>query len=132
MLPDYLGKTVSAFVLFLAGAVAIVSAQEGFPLDGTWRGEWGPSNDDATHVVIVMQWDGQNINGVINPGRNSINFKTAQLFPETWTINIEAEDPDGVQIHIEGQLDNIGSYNRTIKGTWIHGGNTYNLKITRQ
>ena len=56
----------AALCLLLAVAV---QAQEGFPLDGTWRGEWGADTGKST-VVIVMKWDGKNVNGMINPGPN--------------------------------------------------------------
>lgn len=99
--------------------------QEGFPLDGTWRGDWGPTPADRTPVVLVMKWDGTNINGMINPGPDSAPFTSAVLNPEDWTVHIEAEDRDDagnpVTVVIDGQLDDLGSYNRTLEGTWRRG-----------
>ena len=56
--------------------------QEGFPLDGTWRGDWGTTPTDRTTVVLVMKWDGTNINGMINPGPDSVPFTVAVLNPD--------------------------------------------------
>lgn len=110
--------------------------QEGFPLDGTWRGAWGPTPADRTAVVLVMKWDGTNINGMINPGPDSTPFTSAELNPDNWTVHIEAEDRDDagnpVTVVIDGQLDNLGSYNRTLEGTWRRGDVEGDFRITRE
>ena len=110
--------------------------QEGFPLDGTWRGDWGATPTDRTPVVLIMKWDGANIAGMINPGPNSAPFTLAVLNPDTWTVHIEADDRvDGgnpVTIVIDGQLDNIGSYNRTLEGTWRRGDVEGDFRIARE
>ena len=107
-------------------------AQEGYPLDGTWRGAWGSDPAPGNHVVIVMKWDGKNINGTINPGPNSYPFTAAELFPESWRVRFEAKTRSGEPIVIEGQLENIGSYNRSIEGSWTQDGVDHAFKITRE
>lgn len=107
-------------------------AQEGYPLDGTWRGEWEPADGEQNQVVIIMNWDGEGINGLMNPGRNSFTFQSASLDPETWTVHIEAVDNKGVPISIDGKLENIGSYRRTITGAWIQDGVEYPFKMNRE
>lgn len=110
--------------------------QEGFPLDGTWRGHWGTSPIDRTTVVLVMKWDGTDINGMINPGPDSATFTTAVLEPGDWTVHIEAEDRDDagnpVTVVIVGQLEDLGSYNRTIEGTWRRGDVEGDFRIARE
>lgn len=113
-------------------AATAVFAQEGFPLDGTWRGEWGSTGESRNRVVIVMSWDGERINGMINPGPRSIPFQHAELEPSTWTVRIEAVGPDGNEIVISGKLEDIGSYNRYIVGTWTQGGVEHDFRITRE
>ena len=107
-------------------------SQEGFPLDGTWRGHWGPTNEEGTQVVIVMKWNGETVTGQINPGRNSIAFTNARLEPSDWGVHIEAETADGEAIRIDGTLENIGSYNRHVVGTWRQGDSAYTFRITRE
>lgn len=119
---------LTAGVALMAAALA----QEGFPLDGTWRGSYGPSSDGQTPVVIVMKWDGESINGLINPGPRSIDFTYAELEPSTWTVRIEAQTADADTIMIEGTLQDIGSYNRFIEGTWSQGGVETGFRITRE
>src|SRR5688572_13046925 len=83
-------------------------SQEGFPLDGTWRGEWGPDGGKSA-VVIVMKWDGKNVNGMINPGPNVVRFSGPVLEASDWTVHIEAQSRDGRPIVIDAKLaDKIG------------------------
>ncbi len=56
-------------------------AQEGFPLKGSWLGDWGPSKTTRNQVFIVMDWDGKSISGMINPGTDNIPLKNATLTP---------------------------------------------------
>jgi hypothetical protein len=121
-------------LVFIAAAlVAIPSgAQEGFPLDGTWRGEWGAPASAPNQVVIVMKWNGETVTGRINPGPNSIDFASARLVASDWGVHIEAESADGQRIRIDGTLEDIGSYNRRVVGTWQQGEATYNFHITRE
>ena len=120
-------------VLFLL----IVSAmsQEGHPLTGSWHGSWGPAAADQKPVFVFMKWDSKNIVGTVNPGPNAVQFKTATLDPNNWTVHVEADGKDKagnpVHIVIDGKLDNIGSYNRTLSGTWTQNSVKGEFKITR-
>ena len=117
---------------WLAAISTATSAQEGFPLDGTWRGEWGPPGGEGNHVVIVMDWDGEQINGLINPGPRSIEFSRAELEPSTWMVRIEAVGHDEEEIVVEGRLQDIGSYNRYITGSWTQDGVRNDFRLTRE
>ena len=46
-----------------------------------------------------------------------------------WTVHFEADAKDGSHIVIDGKLDNIGSYNRTITGTWTEGTRERRLQV---
>jgi hypothetical protein len=122
-------------VLACLGVVAPSFAQEGHPLTGTWSGDWGPNATQRNHLTFVMNWDGQKITGTINPGPDSIPIANVIMDLTNWTVRIEAEakDPSGhpVQIAAEGLLEDIGSYHRTITGTWRQGPSRGDFKITR-
>jgi hypothetical protein len=120
----------AAVVVSLLLAVA-AGSQEGFPLDGTWRGEWGPDGGKST-VVIVMKWDGQNVNGMINPGPNVVRFSGPVLDASDWSVRIEAQSRDGQPIVIDAKLDDIGSYNRTLNGTWTQAGVEHPFAMARE
>ena len=53
-------------------------------------------------------------------------FTAVTLDPENWTVHFEADAKDRRAIRsmsvADGKLENIGSYNRTITGTWTEGG----------
>lgn len=118
----------------LAGAWMAVCAvaQEGFPLDGTWRGEWIGPDGKLEAVVILMQWDGETIQGTINPGRNAVPFTAAELNVDDWSVRIEAAGAPSGPISIEGRLRDIGSYRRFIEGAWTTNGVAHGFKIARE
>ena len=68
-------------VAALIGTTAL--AQEGYPLKGSWLGDWGPSKTARTQVFLVMDWDGKMISGMINPGTENLPIKNATLTPPT-------------------------------------------------
>jgi hypothetical protein len=123
---------------FLACLVMVVSAfaQEGHPLKGTWLGDWGPSKTDRNQVTILMDWDGKQISGQINPGPGAIPISNATLEPKGWLVHLEADGKDsaGKQVHyvIDGKIENLGLYNRSIVGTWNHDAVKGDFKISRQ
>ena len=121
-------------VKFAACAAATVaSAQEGFPLDGTWRGERQEKGAGGpVTVVMVMQWDGQKITGTINPGPNAIPIADAQLIPEGWHVKLAAKTAAGKPIAFEGTISDLGAYNRAITGTWTEGGRTSQIRMVRE
>ena len=76
------------------------------------------------------------IGGTIDPGPDAVPFKTATLDSATWTVHIEAERPAkgataAVRYVIDGKLANLGSYNRTLGGTWTDGATKGDFKLTR-
>jgi Family of unknown function (DUF6152) len=89
-------------------------AQEGHPLTGTWVGDVG-----QRHVTVVLEWDGKNVTGTINPGPNASQIKSVRIDPAMWSIHIEADG--AARIVIDGGLSNIGSASRALTGTWAEG-----------
>jgi len=137
-------RSLVAILLLVTLASAAARAQEGFPLDGTWRGEpagprqkvgqtMGQSMDKASAtIVMVMQWDGQKISGVINPGPAAIPIAGATLRPEGWHVRISARTADGKPITYEGTIGKLGDYDRYIEGTWTEGGRSYKVRMVRE
>jgi len=118
--------------LFLISGISVAAwAQEGHPLTGSWHGEWHPAAGQKIPIFIFMKWNSKAIEGTINPGRNGVPLKVANLDASNWTVHFEADTKDQKHIVIDGKLDNIGSYNRTITGTWTEGSMTGDFKITR-
>jgi hypothetical protein len=121
--------------LMCVGAVAPALAQEGHPLTGTWAGDWGPTATQRTHVTFVLNWDGKNITGTLNPGPNAVPIANVYVDWTNWSVRIEADTKDqaGNPVHIaaEGRVEDIGSYHRKIAGTWRQGAAKGDFRITR-
>jgi hypothetical protein len=110
-------------------------AQFGHPLKGTWSGDWGPSRDKRTHIVLELNWDGKAITGNINPGPNAVPIQKAALDADKWLVHIEADGKDAsgrsVRYLVDGKLENIGAYARVLSGTWTEGGTKGDFKVVR-
>lgn len=113
----------------LHGAPAI--AQEGFPLKGSWIGSWGPSKTHSDDLLVVMNWDGKAVTGMINPGTDNIPIKSASLTPEGWVVRIEAAAKD-ITYSFEGKIADLPMHNRSISGTWKSAKETGKFTIKRQ
>ena len=115
--------------------VAPAPAQEGHPLVGSWHGTWGPNAKDRTDVTLVMEWDGKEVTGILNPGLNSAKLQKATLDPSTWTLRFEADlkDRSGAAVHVvaEGKIEDITNARRSIVGAWTQGAAKGDFKITR-
>jgi len=124
-----------AVVVFLAclGVAATALAQYGHPLKGSWSGDWGPDAKTRTRVLVDLNWDGKAITGVIHPaGGAAVTLSKATAEPvvptyDAWTVHLEG--PGG--LIIDGKVVNIGSYYRTMSGTWTQGGVKGNFNLTR-
>jgi hypothetical protein len=133
-----LGARVLACLVLAGVALSTRTAfvQEGHPLVGTWYGEWGPTPQQRHDVTIIMSWDGKKIDGIVDPGPDAVPFKTATLDSSTWAVHIEAEraakeKSPAVRYVVDGKLSNLGSYNRTLAGTWTSGTTKGDFKLTR-
>jgi hypothetical protein len=120
----------------LAGLLAAVGfAQQGHPLTGTWTGDWGVTPAQRNSLTLVLEWDGKNVNGIINPGPDSVKIASIAVDVTNWTVRIEADAKDsaGKAVHIsaEGRLADLGSYHRTLSGTWRQGTTAGDFKLTR-
>lgn len=106
-------------------------AQEGHPFEGTWRGTVD-KGADQTAVVMIMEYDGDNITGMINPGRSSYRFQNAMHDAPNWHLHVTAQTRDGQAVEFAGVMHDIGAVNRRIEGTWTEGGQTWPFRIVRE
>lgn len=126
------------FFSLLIGMFAFspAQAQEGHPMAGSWVGDWGLGDGKRNRVVVILEWTGQALTGVINPGPNAIPVKSATVDPMKWSLQLEAEgrDAQGQQVayRLEGVIDDLGTYNRTLSGSWSMNGAQGDFSITRQ
>jgi hypothetical protein len=111
-------------------------AQEGHPLKGSWIGDWGPNATERHQITVVMDWDGKQVTGVLNPGPEAISLQKASLNPKGWLVHFEvdAKNAAGQTVHYvaDGHIENMGIFNRSIVGAWVHDNVKSDFKITRQ
>ena len=123
------------FAVSLAGPWS-AAAQEGHPLKGSWLGTWNRNPPQANDLVIVLNWDGKNITGTINPGVDNLTVKNATLNPDGWAVHLEvdAKDRTGtVQTYVlDGKIENLTLPNRSITGTWKSQKENGTFKVARQ
>jgi hypothetical protein len=118
------------FLLTASGLIAAGSilAQQGHPLTGTWSGDWGSTATKRSPITLVLNWDGKTVTGLINPGPDAIPITSVFVDVSTWTVRIEAAS---AHITAEGKLEDLGSYHRTLGGTWQQGTAKGDFKLTR-
>jgi hypothetical protein len=133
----YIKKSVLFSLLACMALSSAAMAQQGHPLDGIWLGDWGTSKDDRNYVVLELHWMNTTLSGTINPGfPDAATVEVSELDSANWTVHLEAvgKDENGrdVRTVIDGQLDNLGLPNRTLKGTWRYRGATGDFALTRE
>ena len=131
-----------ALTLVLALSVACLVAatpavaQEGHPLKGSWIGTWAGNHNQGDDLLLVLNWDGKNITGTINPGTDNMPIKNATLNPEGWVVHLEADakDKSGAALTyvIDGKIEDLRLPNRSISGTWKNQRENGVFKVGRQ
>ena len=133
----------------LLAALAVVFpifAQTGHPLKGSWSGEWWLKKGDENRVLLDCDWDGKALKGMLNPGTDNVNLQNLTLQPppidnvakamDPWALHFEADvkDASGKMVHyvVDGKIENLGLYNRSIAGTWGHDNVKGDFRIQRQ
>jgi hypothetical protein len=119
-------------IVALAGPAA---AQEGHPLVGSWHGDRGTTAKNRSDVTLIMDWDGTQLTGLVNPGFDHMTLQNAKLNPKDWTVHFEldSKEPSGrtVRCVVDGKIDKLGSDQRTLTGTWTCGAAKQTFKLTR-
>ena len=137
-------KILYAVSLLAVLAVAIpVFAQMGHPLKGSWSGDWWLKKGDENRVLLDFDWDGKTLKGMLNPGTDNVALQKITLDPpsgvakamDPWLLHFEADAKDaaGKPVHyvVDGKIQNLGSYNRSMTGTWAVGTQKGEFKVTR-
>lgn len=123
-------KTLISLLACLIFSTSLM-AQEGHPLKGTWRGTI-TTGSTTRPLVIIMDYQGDEITGMINPGRNSYNYTSAELDAPNWVLEASATTREGMDIRFQATLMDVGARNRYLEGSWSEKGSSYPFKITRE
>jgi hypothetical protein len=116
--------------------VAHADAQEGHPLKGSWIGVWEGNKTHGDDVLVILDWNGREISGMINPGTDNIEIDRATLDPDGWHVHIEADakarDGKTLRYVIDGAIQDLELPNRYITGTWQSQNGSGKFEIRRQ
>ena len=141
-----MGSKTSGAVFLLAWLllVAPIFAQMGYPLKGSWSGDWWLKKGEENHLLLDFDWDGKTLTGVLNPGTDNVVLQKLSLEPPTggvegaidpWNLHFEADvkDTSGRTVHyvVDGKLQNIGAYRKFVTGTWMAGNQKGEFRIVR-
>ena len=128
--------TVIALTVASLAAAPPAAAQEGHPLKGSWIGTMAGNKTHGADIVLVLNWDGKAITGMINPGTDNMAIKNATLNPQGWVVHLEADAKDKAgtvtTYVIDGKIQNIHLPKRTIVGTWKSQKESGAFNIERQ
>jgi hypothetical protein len=130
-------KLLQTLTIALALGLGLTAvAQEGHPLKGSWLGEWTGNTVHGDNILLILDWDGKAVTGMINPGTDNIPLTKASLDPNGWAVKIEADakDKSGAAVHyvIEGHIENLELPNRQITGTWSSQKGRGKFAVARQ
>jgi hypothetical protein len=129
-------RTFVGVALLLGLVMGAAVAQEGHPLKGSWLGEWSGNQLLGDNILLILDWDGKAVTGMINPGTDNIPIAKASLDPNGWVVKIEADakDKSGAAVHyvIEGKIENLELPNRQITGTWSSQKGRGKFAVARQ
>lgn len=133
-------RKTTKLCLGLAGFLllpGLANAQQGHPLQGIWLGSWGPSATERNDVVLELYWQNTELSGNVNPGfPDAAVIQSGELDSSNWSVHIEAAGNDDmgnpVTTIIEGTIEDLGSPNRTLSGTWRRGTVTGDFQLTRE
>lgn len=116
--------TVTTGMLFLVNTAV---AQEGHPLKGSWIGEWSGNKAMGEFVLIVMDWNGEEVTGMINPGTDNLEIDSVDLDPSDWSVEIKAGD-----YTIDAKIESLELPSRSLAGSWKSRGGRGDFEIVRQ
>lgn len=153
-------RSLTKWSVALAAVALVIPivAQEGHPLKGSWIGVWENNSVHGDDVLVVMNWDGKAVTGVINPGTDDMKISNVTLtLPPAlplaskggkggidigdgkaadWKVHIEADAKDkagkAMKYNIDGEIKDMEMYNRYIVGTWSSQAGKGKFEIRRQ
>jgi hypothetical protein len=123
---------LARLLTFLAaiGLSTMLMAQTGHPAKGSWSGYLTPSAGDQVRTRLLINAHDGALSGDVNPGRNQVEFSSADLDAAKWGLTIKAPMPEG-ELVLTGTLSNLGSWtNRKYIGTYTLGNQKGNFEFT--
>src|SRR5215470_12729836 len=141
-----LARTV-CLVAALAMAVPAF-AQYGYPLKGTFSGDWWIQKGKESHLLLEFNYEGEKdlVTGTYSPGLDGVVLEKLTVTPpnpnvvteglKPWLIHFEVDTKDdgGKPLHIvfDAKLENIGAFNKHLSGSVTANGQKGEFKAIMQ
>ena len=123
-------------------------AQYGYPLKGTFSGDWWVQKGKENHLLIEFNYEGEKdlVTGMYSPGPDGVAVKnltvtlpdpkvvTEGLKPWLVHFEVDTKDDSGKPVHVvfDGKLSNIGAFNKHLDGTVAVGAQKGEFKAIMQ
>lgn len=118
-------------IVVVSGCGSRAPSTEVDPLTGRWEGEWGPSPERQTNVVLELKWDGTTLTGTVNPGSRGSELGKTSFNPNTNAVSMELDVRD-----MSGEMDHYSIQGKvagnTMAGTWTRNKGAGTFKIARE
>jgi hypothetical protein len=86
-------------------------------------------------LTVIIDWDGQQMTGLVNPVTDRSALRNATLDSEDWTVRFEVDvkgpADQTLRCVADGRLERLGSDRRTLSGTWNCGDLESEFEMTR-
>ncbi len=123
-------SVLPGLLMLLAGSAG---AQEGFPLDGTWRGETVVKDGSHRTIVLVMQWDGKQISGTMNPGPDSTDFTGRKTQSGRLEVHRGLQDRPGRQCaFLKASSPTSANTTGCWRGKWNEGTSSFDIRFVHE
>lgn len=138
----------AAAALAVLAMVVPAFAQYGYPLKGTFSGDWWVQKGKENHLLIEFNYEGEKdlVTGTYSPGPDGVAVQkltvtlpnpsvvTEGLKPWLVHFEVDAKDDGGKAVHLvfDGKLENIGAFNKHLSGTVTEGGQKGEFKAIMQ
>ena len=138
----------------LVGILAVLAfvvpafAQYGYPLKGTFSGDWWIQKGKESHLLLEFNYEGEKdlVTGTYSPGPDGVALQKLTVTPpnpnavteglKPWLIHFEVDTKDdgGKPLHIvfDAKLENIGAFNKHLSGTVTANGQKGEFKAIMQ
>ena len=74
-----------------------------------------------------MDWNGEEVTGMINPGTDNMAIENVELDPSNWSVEISAGG-----YTIEGVIQSLELPSRSLVGSWSSRDGSGDFEIVRQ
>jgi hypothetical protein len=120
-----------AIVLFTLVSCSSQTGPSNTAPSGKWSGEYELSGDRSEPISVELNWEKENLRGIVHAGARSLPLTKAEFKPDSGAITMEfdTEGNGGRTVHyvIDGKVNA-----NMMTGTWTHDDQHGDFRVTKQ